>query len=91
MARKRKDNKKWKSRPSRRKSHRKKNINQKPSKIHKNNSRLSNPNKPSRQKRKKRPYTTENMNDVLTFESACNEELLDGRLIHNFLTERYDK
>ena len=51
MARKRSDNKKWQSRPSRKKPQ--KNRNTKPSKIRKNNLKLSRPTKPSRQRRKK--------------------------------------
>jgi hypothetical protein len=51
MARKRRDDKKWRSRPSRKKVCR--NRNTKPCKIRKNNTKLSKPTKPSRQRKQK--------------------------------------
>ncbi|CAF1148408.1 unnamed protein product [Adineta ricciae] len=88
MSRKRKDNQKWRSRPSRKKSHRKKNINHKPSRIRKNNAKRSHSKKPLEQTRKK--ISKVNFSVVpLDLDASTTEDVLDSRIIHNFLTERY--
>ncbi|CAF0931271.1 unnamed protein product, partial [Adineta steineri] len=85
VARKRKDNKKWCARPSRQKSHRKKKATQKPSKIRKNNSKVSRSTKPSQQRRRKNDDSA----PLISLETQSTEEVFDTRIIHNFLSERY--
>ena len=89
MARKRPDNKKWKSRPSRKKSHRKKKITQKPCQIRINNSKLSRSTKPSQQRRRKILQKKNNSITELSLEEKTTEEMFDARIIHHFLSERY--
>jgi len=86
MARKRRDNKKWRSRPSRKKS---RNRNKKPSQVRKNNSKLSRSTKPSRERRK--VINSNKGCSVLStiLDLNINEEVLDARIIHDFLSERY--
>lgn len=88
MARKRKDNEKWRSRPSRKKK--RKNRNSKPSKLVKNNSKLSKSTKPSRQKRKQNSKKDELIPNV-SLEERLNEEVLDATITHSLLSERYCK
>ncbi len=83
MARKRSDNKKWMSRPSRKKLAR--NHNKNPCQIRKNNSKL-----PSNRRKKihnKKVCSTENIN----LEINEPEEILNATITHDFLTERYNK
>ncbi|CAF1648403.1 unnamed protein product [Rotaria magnacalcarata] len=87
MARKRPENKKWKSRPSRRKPQ--KNRNTKPSRICKNNSKLSPSTKTSRQRRKKIKYENDDSVSVLTIDTEVTEESFDAQIIHDFLSEKY--
>jgi len=87
MARKRPDNKKWRSRPSRRKPRR--NRTKKPCQVRKNNSKPSRPTKPSRQKRKKINGKKNDSIPSLSLDAQVTEEVLDARIIHNFLSERY--
>ncbi|CAF2917755.1 unnamed protein product [Rotaria sp. Silwood2] len=87
MARKRSDNKKWKSRPSRKKIQA--NRNRKPCKIRKNNSKPSRPTKPSQQRRKVENHKNRSCTVSPTFEVQSNIETFDARIVHNFLSERY--
>ncbi|CAF3768088.1 unnamed protein product [Rotaria sp. Silwood1] len=87
MARKRHDNKKWKSRPSRKKIQA--NRNRKPCKIRKNNSKPSRPTKPSQQRRKIENHKSRSCTVSPTFEVESNIEAFDARIVHNFLSERY--
>ncbi len=88
MARKRLENKKWRSRPSRKKS---RNRNKKPCKIRKNNSKLSCPTKLSQQRRKVIDRNKNCSIPSVSLETKLTEEMLDARITHNFLSERYDK
>jgi hypothetical protein len=72
MARKRLDNTKWQSRPSRKK---RANLNKKPSKIRKNNS------KPSQQRRKVKNLRKNCSVPSITLETNLNEEVLDTPIV----------
>ncbi|CAF4849785.1 unnamed protein product [Rotaria socialis] len=84
MARKKSDNKKWKTRPSRKKSS---NRNKKPSKIRKNNCKRSGTK--NRLKNVKEDLNSVITNDRLIEEYLLTEEIFDTRIVHDFLTERY--
>lgn len=86
MARKRSDNKKWKSRPSRRKPL--KNRHTKPSSIRRNNSKLSRSTKPSRQRGKRPKCNKDHSIRVLRTDKEENEETFHTQIIHDFLSER---
>ncbi|CAF4046824.1 unnamed protein product, partial [Rotaria sordida] len=86
MARKRSDNKKWKSRPSQKKTQA--NRNRKSSKIRKNNAKLSSATKPSRQKRKAKSSQEVSSISLVHLNENITEEVFDTQ-IHNFLSERY--
>jgi len=88
MARKKPENKKWQSRPSRKK---RPNRNKKPSKIQKNNSKLSNSAKPSRQNRKKSVVEKNHSVPLINLEEKIDEEIIDARIVHNFLSEKFEK
>ncbi len=88
MARKKAENKKWLSRPSREK---RPNRNKKPSKIQKNNLKLSNSAKPSRQNRKKSVIEKNHSVPLISLEEKVAEEIIDARIVHNFLSERFEK
>ncbi|CAF1414959.1 unnamed protein product [Adineta steineri] len=89
VARKRKDNKKWRARPSRKKSHRKKKSTQKPCQIRKNNSKASRSTKPSQQRRRKIDKKNDSSAPLISLETQSTEEVFDTRIIHTFLSERY--
>ncbi len=86
MARKRSDNKKWKSRPSRRKAQ--KNRHTKPSSIRRNNSKLSRSTKPSRQRRKICKHNKYDPIVPLNIDTEPAEQIFDTQIVHDFLTER---
>jgi len=88
MARIRSSNSKRRSRPSRKN---RANRNKKPSKIRINNSKLSNPNKPSRQIRKRAIIEKKRSVSLMSFREEYNEEIKDAHVIHNFPTEKCDK
>ncbi len=88
MAPKRPDNKKWRSRLSRKK---RPNRNKKPCKVRKNNRKASHPTKPSQQRRKAIHRTKTSSVPSLSLEINLTEEIFDTRVIHNFLTERYNE
>ncbi|CAF1405176.1 unnamed protein product [Adineta steineri] len=92
MARKRKDNKKWRSRPSRKKSHRKKKATQKPSQICRSNSKPNRPTKPSQQNRRKINKKKKHSSDPsISLETQSTEQIFDTRIIHDFLSESENK
>jgi hypothetical protein len=90
MARKRRDNKRWRSRPSRKSSRRKKSCNQKPCQVRKNNSKISRSTKPSRQRRKKIVQEKDLSSPSVSLDTTITEEIFDARIVHNFLSERYE-
>ncbi|CAF1425719.1 unnamed protein product [Adineta steineri] len=90
MARKRKDNKKWRSGPSRKKSYRKKKATQKPSQICRSNSKPNRPTKPSQQNRRKiNKKKKHSFDPSISLETQSTEQIFDTRIIHDFLSERY--
>ncbi|CAF4339043.1 unnamed protein product [Adineta steineri] len=89
MARKRKDNKKWRARSSRQKSHRKKKSTQKPCHIRKNNFKASRSTKPSQQRSTKIDKKINSSAPSISLETQLTEEVFDTRIIHNFLSKRY--
>lgn len=90
MARKRTDNKKWMSRSSRKKSRKKKNRLTKQCRIRKNNTKPSRSTKPSQQQRKKSNKQKDREVPTVNLEEHVTEEILDARIVHDFLTERYN-
>ena len=88
MARKRTSNKKWMSRPSRKKWRKKKNRLTKPCRIRKNNLKHSSPTKPSRQRKKRMKVLEGSPVPIIDLEEHSAEEVLDARVVHDFLTER---
>ncbi len=88
MARKRPENKKWRSRPSRKKLA---NRNRKPCKVRKNNTKASNPKKPSQRRTKVNHRIKTSSVPLISLETNLTEEIFDTRVIHNFLTERYNE
>jgi hypothetical protein len=87
MARKRPDNKKWRSRPSRKKVRR--NRNTKPCKIRKKQLRLSKPTKLSQEKRSKVTQITTEPVSIVQLEEQVAEEVLDAKITHDLLADRY--